>query len=95
MRLALLCVAATLLSPLAMILKILISPVLLLMTYLQVQPVALLKTAHSIVALGLGDSREEDGMDVYLGTNHHEPVPCRVVRSHVSNYPMHRSVSRL
>jgi len=82
--LAFLGVVAILLSPFALILKILVSPVLLLASYLQVQRVALLKTDRSIVALGLRESWGEGGMDVYLGANHHGPVPCRVVRSHVS-----------
>jgi len=82
--LALLAIVAILLSSFTLVLKILVPPVLLLVTYLQVQRVALLKADHSIVALGLGDSSGEGGMDVYLGANHGEPVPCRVVRSHVS-----------
>ena len=82
--LALFAVLALMLSPIPAMLKILISVVLMSATYRQVRRVALLKTTRSIVALGVGNDRENGEMELYLGEDSRTAVPYRVVRSHVS-----------
>ena len=82
--LALLAVLALMLSPIPVMLKILVSVAVMAATYRQVRRVALLKTTRSIVALGIGNDRENGGMELYLGEDSRTPVPYRVVRSHVS-----------
>jgi len=82
--LVLLAVLALMLSPIPAMLKILVAFVLVTATYRQVRRVALLKSSRSIVALGIGNDRENGGMELYLGEDSQTPVPYRVVRSHVS-----------
>lgn len=79
--LSLIGVLALLLSALPVALKFLVSPVLMLATHLQVRRVALLTATDSVVALGLGESREDGDIELYLGADCRLPVPCQITRS--------------
>lgn len=82
--LAFVSILALLLSPVPVAVKILVSPALMILTYLRVRRDALLGAIDSIVALGFGDRKGDGRLKLYLGTDWCTPVPCRVVRSHVS-----------
>jgi hypothetical protein len=69
-----------LLTPWPFAVQLLVLPVLLVAGYLQVGRSALLRSPHSIVALGF----KQAGMEITFKRDTSKPVSCRVVRSFVA-----------